>query len=76
MIKRPKTGSPTCQSCFIDHFEREVHETIINSLLFKAGEKIAIGVSGGKDSTVIAHVLNKLNKKYQYGVELFMLAVD
>jgi cytoplasmic tRNA 2-thiolation protein 1 len=36
--------------------------------LFKVGDKIAIGVSGGKDSTVLAHVLNKLNKKYGYGV--------
>lgn len=44
--------------------------------MFKPGERIAIGTSGGKDSTVLAHVLNKLNKKYKYGVELFMLAID
>ena len=41
-----------------------MHETIINNHLFKPGDKIAIGTSGGKDSTVVAHVLNKLNKKY------------
>jgi cytoplasmic tRNA 2-thiolation protein 1 len=45
-----------------------VHETIVNNKLFKEGDKIAIGSSGGKDSTVVVHVLNKLNKKYNYGV--------
>jgi len=36
--------------------------------LFKKGDKLAIGTSGGKDSTVLAHVLNKLNKRHNYGV--------
>ena len=44
--------------------------------MFKEGDKIAIGASGGKDSTVVVHVMNKLNKKYKYGVEFLMLAVD
>jgi cytoplasmic tRNA 2-thiolation protein 1 len=75
-IKRPKTSEPICQECFFECFENEVHETIINNGLFKPGDKIAIGASGGKDSTVVVHVLNKLNKKHKYGVELYMLAVD
>lgn len=25
---------------------------------------------------MLVHVLNKLNKQYQYGVELYMLAID
>ncbi len=31
--------------------EEEVHYTIISNQLFKAGEKVALGASGGKDST-------------------------
>jgi cytoplasmic tRNA 2-thiolation protein 1 len=76
MIKRPKTLQPICQHCFFDNFEREIHETIVKYELFKPGEKIAIGTSGGKDSTVLVHVMNKLNKQYNYGVELYMLAID
>ena len=49
---------------FFNCFEDEVHQTIVNNELFKKGDKIAIGTSGGKDSTVVAHVLNKLNKKH------------
>ena len=33
--------------------------------MFKEGDKIAIGASGGKDSTVVVHVMNKLNKKLE-----------
>lgn len=44
--------------------------------LFKRGERIAIGASGGKDSTVLAHVLTTLNKRHDYGLNLELLSVD
>jgi cytoplasmic tRNA 2-thiolation protein 1 len=37
---------------------------------------VALGASGGKDSTVVAHIMNHLNKKYNYGLELFLLSID
>lgn len=36
----------------------------------------AIGASGGKDSTVLAHVLTTLNARYDYGLDLFLLSID
>jgi len=44
--------------------------------VFKKGEKIAICASGGKDSTVLIHVMTLLNKKYDYGLDLFLLSID
>ncbi|KAL1930620.1 hypothetical protein VTP01DRAFT_10782 [Rhizomucor pusillus] len=76
MIKRPKTGQQICQSCFYYVFETEIHNTIVHSKLFERGERVAIGASGGKDSTVLAHVLKTLNERYDYGIELFLLSVD
>lgn len=35
-----------------------------------------MGASGGKDSTVLIHVMNLLNKKYDYGLELILLSID
>jgi cytoplasmic tRNA 2-thiolation protein 1 len=67
-IKRPKTSKPICQPCFFTVFEDEIHHTITNNNLFRKGDRVAIGTSGGKDSTVIAHVMNKLNKQYGYGL--------
>lgn len=75
-IKRPKTGKPICKECFFEHFEDEIHFTITTNKLFKPKEKICIGASGGKDSTVLAYVLNLLNKKYNYDLDLFLLSID
>lgn len=44
--------------------------------LFKRGERIAIAASGGKDSTVLAHVMKLLNERYDYGLNLVLLSID
>lgn len=76
MFQRPKTGNALCKDCFFRAFESEIHNTIINGNLFKNGDKVAIGASGGKDSTVLAYVLKLLNEKYNYGLDLFLLSID
>jgi cytoplasmic tRNA 2-thiolation protein 1 len=48
MLKRPKTGQQICRDCFFYVFETEVHNTIIQTKLFKPGDRVAIGASGGK----------------------------
>ncbi|XP_043924263.1 cytoplasmic tRNA 2-thiolation protein 1 isoform X1 [Protopterus annectens] len=76
VLKRPKTGHSMCRECFFWAFEEEIHQTIVNAKLFTRGEKVGIGASGGKDSTVLAHVLKVLNERYNYGLDLFLLSVD
>lgn len=44
--------------------------------MFQKGEKIAIGASGGKDSTVLIHIMTLLNEKYDYGLKLYLLSID
>ncbi|KHN82572.1 Cytoplasmic tRNA 2-thiolation protein 1 [Toxocara canis] len=75
-LKRSQDGNPVCCSCFIELFEQDVHDTIVKCGILKRGEKVAVGASGGKDSTVVAYVLNVLNKRYDYGVELHLLSID
>ncbi|KAI9017138.1 hypothetical protein BC832DRAFT_9115 [Gaertneriomyces semiglobifer] len=76
VLKRPKTGQQICRPCFFLVFETEVHHTIIESKLFQRGDRVAIAASGGKDSTVLAHVMTTLNERYDYGLDLFLLSVD
>ena len=75
-VKRPKNGMPVCLECFYLVFEEEIHHTIVTNQLFRRGERIAIGASGGKDSTVLAHVMTTLNQRYDYGLHLELLSVD
>lgn len=65
-----------CKECFFEVFENEIHFTITRANLFKAGSTVAIGASGGKDSTVLAYVLKLLNDKYKYGLKLVLLSID
>ncbi|OQV18597.1 Cytoplasmic tRNA 2-thiolation protein 1 [Hypsibius exemplaris] len=76
ILKRPKTGDTLCKECFFEVFELEIHQTILDSKLFRPGLRVAIGASGGKDSTVLAHVMKVLNERYKYGIDLFLLSVD
>ncbi|CAN6935973.1 unnamed protein product [Brassica oleracea var. botrytis] len=72
VLKRPKT----LQQCFYEVFEEEIHQAIVKNRLFKSGERVAIGASGGKDSTVLAYVLSELNRRHSYGLDLFLLSID
>ncbi|KAK7753166.1 cytosolic thiouridylase subunit Ctu1 [Diatrype stigma] len=76
LIKRPKNHQKLCKGCFIRIFEDEVHHTITSSELFFPGEKVAIGASGGKDSTVLASVMKTLNERHNYGLDLVLLSID
>lgn len=75
-IKRPKTLEQICRECFYTVFEEEVHRVIVDNQLFRPGERVAIGASGGKDSTVLAYVLSELNNRHNYQLDLFLLSVD
>ena len=75
-IKRPKNQMPVCHECFFLVFEEDIHHTISSNQIFKPGEKVAIAASGGKDSTVLAHVMTTLNQRYNYGLDLELLSVD
>lgn len=76
MLKRPKTGQKICKTCFYHVFETEVHNTIIDTNLFHRGERVGIGASGGKDSTVLAYVMKTLNERYDYGVDFVLISID
>ncbi|KAM0677658.1 cytosolic thiouridylase subunit Ctu1 [Binucleata daphniae] len=76
ILIRPKNMSKLCKNCFILEFENDVHETITENKLFEPNENVAVAISGGKDSTVLAYVLNLLNIRHNYNINLFLLSVD
>ncbi|XP_042296841.1 cytoplasmic tRNA 2-thiolation protein 1 [Sceloporus undulatus] len=75
-LRRPRSGEALCRECFVAAFEAEAHVGIASARLFESGETVAIAASGGKDSTVLAHLLRVLNERHGYGLRLLLLSVD
>lgn len=64
-----------CEGCFIKQFEKRVRRAIRRTPgFFKRGERIAVGVSGGKDSSALLYVLNKFNSRI--GATLLPILID
>ena len=73
-LRRPRSGQALCGACFCTAFEAEVLHTVLAGRLLPPGAVVAVGASGGKDSTVLAHVLRELAPRL--GVSLRLVAVD
>lgn len=63
-----------CEVDFIRFFERRVKSTIERYGMFERGSKVAVAVSGGKDSVALLHALWKL--KVELGIELVAITID
>ena len=74
IVSQRSSGFHFCQSHFIEDFERIVAETVQKSAMVKDGERIAVAVSGGKDSTALLLCLHKILADRD--VELIAITVD
>ncbi|XP_069856963.1 cytoplasmic tRNA 2-thiolation protein 1 isoform X2 [Dipodomys merriami] len=73
-LRRPRSGQALCGACFCAAFEAEVLHTVRAGRLLPPGAVVAVGASGGKDSTVLAHVLRALAPSLD--ITLHLVAVD
>ena len=61
---RPYSGEKLCKSCFVKSIENKVRATIAKYNMLEFDDRIAVAVSGGKDSVSLLHVLAKIEKDY------------
>lgn len=54
------SGAHLCKTHFSDFVEKRVRHELRKQMDLKGGERIAIAVSGGKDSTVTQHIVHKI----------------
>jgi uncharacterized protein (TIGR00269 family) len=57
---RRYSGETICPSCFRDSIVEKTRRTVSKYKMIKAGERVAVAVSGGKDSLSLLKVLNEL----------------
>jgi uncharacterized protein (TIGR00269 family) len=61
---RAYSGVSLCRRCFVKSVEEKVRSTIVKYGMFEFDDRIAVAVSGGKDSVGLLHVLTGLERKY------------
>lgn len=61
---RPYSGEKLCRTCFTKSIEEKVRATIAKYQMLKFDDRIAVAVSGGKDSLSLLHILAKMERKH------------
>ena len=74
VISRREDGIRLCQQHFIQFFESKVERTIISGSMISEKEKIAVALSGGKDSTALLFCLHRILSGRD--VEMMAVTVD
>jgi uncharacterized protein (TIGR00269 family) len=61
---RPYSGEKLCRRCFTKSIEEKVRATIAKYQMLKFNDRIAVAVSGGKDSLSLLQVLAKIEQNH------------
>jgi uncharacterized protein (TIGR00269 family) len=61
---RPYSGERLCRKCFTESIEAKVRATIGKYYMFGFNDRIAVAVSGGKDSISLLHILAKTERAH------------
>lgn len=61
---RRYSGERLCRGCFAKSIESKVRATIAKYKMFDFNDRIAVAVSGGKDSISLLHILAKIERDY------------
>lgn len=72
---RPYSGERLCKKCFSESIEAKVRATIAKYGMFNFNDRIAVAVSGGKDSISLLHVLAKM-ERFRPKASLVAVTVD
>ena len=61
---RPYSGEKLCRKCFAKSIEEKVRITIAKYKMLEFDDRIAVAVSGGKDSVSLLRILAKIERGY------------
>jgi len=67
-------GHAYCKECFSRQLEKKFRKTVSKNKLLKKGDKIAVALSGGKDSAALLYLMHNISKDIP--IELFAISID
>jgi uncharacterized protein (TIGR00269 family) len=75
IVFKRHSGTHLCERHFVEAFEETVRHTIADNKMIVEGDRIAVALSGGKDSTALIYVLNKILSKRK-DISIFAITID
>ena len=75
VIYRPYSGERLCPTCFNNSLKERVQTTINRYRMLDHWSRVAVAVSGGKDSLTLLHILKEIEDE-THGSELIAVTVD
>ncbi|KAI0985936.1 hypothetical protein GJ496_001019 [Pomphorhynchus laevis] len=76
VTRRCVTLDTLCKSCFTSSVENDVFGFIEQAGMIRPNDRVGIGASGGKDSTVLIHILKRFNDLKSMNLDLHLLSID
>ena len=76
VFHRSYSGEYLCKKCFTRSIEQKTAKTISKYSMLQHGDRIAIGVSGGKDSLSLLYVMKELLDGHDNNNELVAVTID
>jgi len=73
VYSRKYSGEHLCSGCFSDSILRKTAKTISKYNMIKNDEFVAVAVSGGKDSLVLLHILDKMSKNHNFKIKVITI---
>ena len=75
------SGEQVCKACFLREIEDKVRKTMARYKMLDASDKLALAVSGGKDSTVLTRIVaknhaNLLDRQARNGCPPVAITID
>lgn len=69
VYSRKYSGENFCSDCFSNAILRKTAKTISKYKMIKNNELVCVGVSGGKDSLALLHILNQMSKTHNFRIK-------
>ena len=74
-FSRPYSGEKLCKRCFTKSIEEKARATVAKYRMLKFDDRVAVAISGGKDSISLLHILAKMQRDHQKS-SLVAITVD
>lgn len=68
-------GRHLCAGCFVKSIEKKARKTVRSGRMLNHDDRVAVAISGGKDSTALLHILHGILKRHARS-EMFAITVD